>query len=291
MKPASFNYVRAESVGHAVHTLADAGGDGKILAGGQSLMPMMNFRLVKPSVLVDINRIPGLDRVEKRGERIALGALVRHRMTAEDPIIAEHVPVLHYAMKHVAHLTVRNRGTFCGSVCHADPAAEMPMMSLLLNGLVHIHSAQGERHVPASEFFIGSLMTVLEPDELATEIEIDVLPRGTGWAFEEFARRHGDYALAAVAVTMMRKEGLASDVRIAMMGVGDMPMRLSEVEAMLEGRVIDQPLVDNAVDMIRQQIEPNSDLNASSDYRRHLAGALARRALSDAWARTEARAS
>lgn len=291
MKPASFKYVRAESVDHAVHALAGAGGDGKILAGGQSLMPMMNFRLVKPSVLVDINRIPGLDRVEKRGERITLGALVRHRMTAEDPIIAEHIPVLHYAMKHVAHLTVRNRGTFCGSVCHADPAAEMPMMSLLLNGLVRIRSSQGERQVPAGEFFVGSLMTVLEPDELVTGIEIDVLPRGTGWAFEEFARRHGDYALAAVAATMMQKDGRASDVRVVMMGVGDMPMRLPDVEAMLEGHEIDQPLIDGAVDMIREQIEPNSDLNASSDYRRHLAGALARRALSDAWARTETCAS
>jgi CO/xanthine dehydrogenase FAD-binding subunit len=288
MKPASFEYVRAESVEHAVHALARAGGDGKILAGGQSLMPMMNFRLVKPSVLVDINRIPDLDRIEKRGNRIALGALVRHRMTAEDGIIAEHVPVLHHAMKHVAHLTVRNRGTFCGSVCHADPAAEMPMMSLLLNGLIHIQSSQGERKVPAREFFVGSLMTVLEPDELVTGIEIDVLPRGTGWAFEEFARRHGDYALAAVAVTMMRRDGLSSDVRVALMGVGDMPMRLSGVEEMLEGREISPPLIREAVEMIRAQIEPNTDLNASADYRRHLAGALARRALSDAWARAEA---
>lgn len=291
MKPASFDYVRAESVDHAVHALAGAGGDGKILAGGQSLMPMMNFRLVKPSVLVDINSIPGLDRIEKRDNRISLGALVRHRMTAEDSIIAEHVPVLHYAMKHVAHLTVRNRGTFCGSVCHADPAAEMPMMSLLLNGLVHIRSSQGERQVPVSEFFVGSLITVLEPDELVTGIEIDVLPPSTGWAFEEFARRHGDYALAAVAVTMMRKDGLVSDVRVALMGVGDMPMRLPAVEAMLEGREINDPLIDRTVEMIREQIEPNSDLNASSDYRRHLAGALARRALSDAWARTEVRPS
>lgn len=291
MKPASFDYVRAESVDHAVHALAGAGGDGKILAGGQSLMPMMNFRLVKPSVLVDINCIPGFDRIERRGDRIALGALVRHRMTAEDLIVAEHVPVLHHAMKHVAHLTVRNRGTFCGSVCHADPAAEMPMMSLLLNGLIRIRSSQGERQVSASEFFVGSLMTVLEPDELVTGIEIDVLPRGVGWAFEEFARRHGDYALAAVAVTMMRKDGLARDVRVALMGVGDMPMRLSEVEATLEGREINQPLITEAVEMIREQIEPNSDLNASAEYRRHLAGALARRALSDAWARAEVGAS
>jgi carbon-monoxide dehydrogenase medium subunit len=209
-------------------------------------------------------------------------------MTAEDPVIAERVPVLHHAMKHVAHLTVRNRGTFCGSVCHADPAAEMPMMSLLLNGVIHIRSPQGERQVPASEFFVGSLMTVLEADELVTRIEIDVLPPGAGWAFEEFARRHGDYALAAVAVTMGRTDSLASDVRIALMGVGDMPMRLPEVEAMLEGREINQPLVHEAVEMIREQIEPSSDLNASADYRRHLAGALARRALSDAWARAEA---
>jgi CO/xanthine dehydrogenase FAD-binding subunit len=291
MKPASFDYVRAESVDHAVHALAGAGGDGKVLAGGQSLMPMMNFRLVKPSVLVDINRIPGLDLIERRGDRIALGALVRHRMTAADPVIAEHVPVLHHAMKHVAHLTVRNRGTFCGSVCHADPAAEMPMMSLLLNGLVQIWSPKGGRQVPANEFFVGSLMTVLEADELVTGIEIDVLPHGIGWAFEEFARRHGDYALAAVAVTMERKNNLASDVRLALMGVGDMPMRLPEVEAMLEGREINQPLIHAAVEMIREQIEPNSDLNASADYRRHLAGALGRRALSDAWARAEAGAS
>lgn len=287
MKPASFDYVRAESIEHAVQMLAQAGGDGKIIAGGQSLMPMMNFRLVKPSVLVDINLIPGLDRIEQRGDRLALGALVRHRITAADALIASRIPVLHHAMKHVAHLTVRNRGTFCGSVCHADPAAEMPMMTLLLNGLIHVSSERGPRAVAAQDFFVSSLVTSLAPDEMVTEIEVDTLPPRTGWAFEEFARRHGDYALAAVAVTMARRDDVASETRIALMGVGEMPMRMPELEAMIDGRNLSDTLIDEVVEALRSQIAPNSDLNGSSDYRRHLAGALARRALSDAWSRAD----
>lgn len=285
MKPAAFDYVRAESVQQAVQVLAGAGGDGKIIAGGQSLMPMMNFRLVKPSVLVDINRIAGLDRIEQRGSRISVGALVRHRMTASDPLIAESVPVLHHAMKHVAHLTVRNRGTFCGSLCHADPAAEMPMMAQLLNAEMHIVSPAGERSLSAKAFFTGSLVTALEADELVTEVEIDALAPGTGWGFEEFARRHGDYALAAVAVTMLRRDGVASDVRVGVMGVGEMAERVGEVETLLEGQSFQGKLVDKAVNALRDVVEPNSDLHASADYRRHLCGELMRRALSDAWTR------
>ena len=285
MKPAAFDYVRAESVQQAVQVLAGAGGDGKIIAGGQSLMPMMNFRLVKPSVLVDINRIAGLDRIERRGSRISVGALVRHRMTASDRLIAENVPVLHHAMKHVAHLTVRNRGTFCGSLCHADPAAEMPMMAQLLNAEMHIVSPAGERSLSAKAFFTGSLVTALEADELVTEVEIDALAPGTGWGFEEFARRHGDYALAAVAVTMLRRDGVASDVRVGVMGVGEMAARVGEVETLLEGQSFQGKLVDKAVNALRDVVEPNSDLHASADYRRHLCGELMRRALSDAWTR------
>src|SRR5271165_2076702 len=193
MKPAAFRYVRAESVEHAVQILAEAGGEAKIIAGGQSLMPMMNFRLVKPSVLVDINRIPALDSIETREDKVLIGALVRHRTTATDPFIAQHIPLLTHAMKYVAHLTVRNRGTFCGSVCHADPAAEMPMMTLLLNGIIHIASSSGERTVQAKDFFIGSLITELESGEMVTRVELETPLRGTGWGFEEFSRRHGDY--------------------------------------------------------------------------------------------------
>ncbi|MFG1238371.1 xanthine dehydrogenase family protein subunit M [Xanthobacter autotrophicus DSM 597] len=287
MKPARFDYVRAESIAHAVEVLAGAGGDGKVLAGGQSLMPMMNFRLVKPSVLVDINRIPDLDRITLAADALRLGALVRHRLTAEDALVARHIPVLHAAMKHVAHLTVRNRGTFCGSVCHADPAAEMPMMTLLLDGTIHIASPHSARAMPARDFLTGSLATALEPDEMVTAVDLAIPADGTGWAFEEFSRRHGDYALAAVAVLMRRTDGRARDVRIAMMGIADTAVRLTEVEATLEGSAGTPAAFDEAAALLQASIAPNSDLNASADYRRHLAGALARRALADAWNRAD----
>ena len=285
MKPARFDYVRAESIAHAMEALAGAGGDGKVLAGGQSLMPMMNFRLVKPSVLVDINRIPGLDRITHEAGVLRLGALVRHRVTAEDALVARHIPVLHAAMKHVAHLTVRNRGTFCGSVCHADPAAEMPMMTLLLDGTVHIASPRGDRTMAARDFLVGSLSTALEPDEMAVAVDLAIPADGTGWAFEEFSRRHGDYALAAIAVLMARADGRMRNVRIAMMGIADTAVRFADVETALEGREGTPAAFDEAAALLQAAIQPNSDLNASADYRRHLAGALARRALAEAWQR------
>ena len=287
MKPVAFDYVRAHSVGEALAALASAGGEGKVIAGGQSLMPMMNFRMVRPFVLVDINRIPGLDRIEERSDRLHVGALVRHRMTASDPLIGRHLPVLHAVMENVAHLTVRNRGTFCGSVCHADPAAEMPMMTLLLNGGVHVASPRGERVVAARDFLLSSLTTALEGDEMVTGIALDKLPPGTGWGFEEFARRHGDYALAAVVATMERQDGRARNVRVAVMGVGDTAARLPGVEAVLEGQAVDEDVIAGAVGRLRVDIEPNSDLNGSADYRRHLAGVLAARVFSAAWARAE----
>lgn len=285
MKPAPFDFVRPSTIAEVGQALASAGGDGKIIAGGQSLMPMINFRLVKPSVLVDINGIPSLSRIESMGDRVRLGATVRHYMTATDPLIKDRIPVLHEAMHHVAHLTVRNRGTFCGSVCHADPAAEMPMMTLLLNGQITAHSVRGERQIAASEFFTGSLMNSLSEDEFATSIEIDTLPSDTGWGFEEFAKRHGDFALSCVATTMRLRNGAASDVRFGMMGVGETPLRLGAVEALIEGREVTARLVDEVVELLNDTLQPNTDLHASSDYRRHLSCALARRALDAAWQR------
>lgn len=289
MKPAPFDYVRAESVEHAVATLVSAGAEAKIIAGGQSLMPMINFRLVKPSVLLDINAIPGLDRIEDLCDRLRLGALVRHRMTAADPVIARAVPVLHETMKNVAHLTVRNRGTFCGSVCHADPAAEMPMMALLLDGEVHIAGPAGARMLAASEFLTGSLTNALAADEMVTAIEIAKPGPGTGWGFAEFARRHGDYALAAVAVLLDRVEGVARNVRIAVMGVGEIASRVAAAEAALEGAAPTSPLIAEAVAALRGSVEPMSDTSASADYRRHLVGVLAARVIAEAWARAEER--
>ena len=289
MKPASFDYFAASTVADAAEALASAGGDGKIIAGGQSLMPMINFRLVKPTVLIDINRIPGLDRIELRGARLKIGATVRHYMTATDDLIEQHVPILHDAMHHVAHMTVRNRGTFCGSVCHADPAAEMPMMTLLLDGTIIAASIRGERQIPAPEFFVGSLMNALEPDEFVTAIEIDTLSPDTGWGFEEFSKRHGDFALACVATTMRIVDGVARDVRFGMMGVGETPLRLVEIQKLVEGNALSEDVLDRVAETLSGVLTPNTDIHASADYRRHLSGALARRALRNAWARAGTR--
>ena len=265
--------------------LAAAGSDGKIIAGGQSLMPMINFRLVRPAVLVDINGIPGLDRIEDRGDRLRLGALVRHRMTASDAAIARDIPVLHAAIQNVAHLTVRNRGTFCGSVCHADPAAEMPMMALLLDGVVRIAGPSGERAIAVGDFLTGSLTNALDPEEMVTAIDIAKPAPGTGWGFAEFARRHGDYALAAVTVLIERVDGAARNVRIAVMGVGEIASRVGSAEAALEGREPTAAVIAEAVAALRSAIEPMSDLSASADYRRHLAGTLAAKVIAQAWER------
>jgi len=285
MKPAPFNYLSAKTVAEAAQALAASGGDGKIIAGGQSLMPMINFRLVKPSILIDINRIAGLEHIDLNGGRLTIGATVRHYMTATSGLIEQHIPILHEAMHHVAHMTVRNRGTFCGSVCHADPAAEMPMMTLLLDGAITATSVRGERQIPASEFFTGSLMNALEPDEFVTSIEIDTLPPGTGWGFEEFSKRHGDFALACVATTMRVFDGAASDVRFAMMGVGETPLRLVEIERLVEGNALSDALLDKVAETLSNILNPNTDIHASADYRRHLSGALAKRALRLAWKR------
>jgi len=285
VKPAPFTYLAARSLDQALAALAGADGDGKVLAGGQSLMPMMNFRLVRPSVLVDINRIPGLDGIEERDGRLSLGALVRHCTTASHPLIAARLPIVAEAMTHVAHFTVRNRGTFVGSVCHADPAGEMPMMALLLDAEIRAASVRGERMIAAADFFFGSLTTALEPDEMAVGVDIPVPPSGTGWGFEEFARRHGDYALAAVGVLVERRSGLARNVRIAVIGAGDAPCRVAGAEASFEGSDGSAAALDAAVAALREAIDPNADLNASSDFRRHLLGVLARRALAAAWDR------
>ncbi len=285
MKPAQFDYAAPKTIEEAAALLAASNGDGKIIAGGQSLMPMINFRLVKPAILIDINRIEGLDRIELEGNRVRIGATVRHCRTATDPLISEHLPVVHEAMHHVAHMTVRNRGTFCGSVAHADPAAEMPMMTRFLDGTIVAFSVRGERRIPAAEFFVGSLVNSLEPDELVTAVEIDAIPPDAGWGFEEFAKRHGDFALACFATTLRAVGGRAKDVRVGMMGVGETPMRLREIEDIVDGTDVSDMMLDEVAKRLTDILTPNTDIHASADYRRHLSGVLARRALRAAWGR------
>jgi CO/xanthine dehydrogenase FAD-binding subunit len=285
MKPAAFDYVLAESIDAAVAALAAAGGDAKILAGGQSLVPMLNFRLLRPATLVDINRIPDLAFIEERADHIVIGALTRHYRLETSPIMAEHLPVVTEAMRHVAHLAIRNRGTIGGSLSHADPAAELPMLALLLDATLHVVSYAGLREVPARDFFLGPLTVALAADEMVTHVTIPKPPPTTGWGFAEVARRSGDFALAAVAATLTLRDGRICAARIAMTGIDETAKRADEAEALLAGRKLTPDLIDAAIAAVRAAVNPPSDLHASSDYRRHLVGVLAGRALADAWRR------
>jgi CO/xanthine dehydrogenase FAD-binding subunit len=287
MKPAAFDYVVAESIDAAVAALATADGEAKILAGGQSLVPMLNFRLLRPSVLVDINRIPDLAFIEEAAEAIIIGALTRHHRLETSPVIARHLPVLTEAMRHVAHLAIRNRGTIGGSLSHADPAAELPMLALLLDATLHLVSPSGPRAVPARDFFLGPLTVDLAPDEMLTRVVLPKLPAATGWGFVEVARRSGDFALAAVAATLTLRDGAIAEARIAMTGVDETAKRASEAEALLVGRALTPDLIAAAVASVRASVNPPTDLHASADYRRHLVSVLAGRALADAWRRAE----
>jgi CO/xanthine dehydrogenase FAD-binding subunit len=285
MKPPAFDYIAADSIAMAVAALAAAGDDAKIIAGGQSLVPMLNFRMLRPSILVDINRIAGLDVIEETSGAIRIGALTRHYQLETSPLIARHLPVLSCAMTHVAHLAIRNRGTIGGSLAHADPAAELPMMALLLDAELRVASASGERKVAARDFFLGALTVDLAPGEILTGIVLPKLPPRTGWGFEEVARRHGDFALAAVAATVTVSGGAIEQARIALTGVGPTALRATEAEGLLIGHALEPDLTNRVIEAVRATIEPETDLHASSDYRRHLAGVLTGRAFAAAWHR------
>lgn len=290
MKPASFDYIAADSVEGAVAALAAAGADAKIIAGGQSLVPMLNFRLLRPSALIDINRIAGLSFITETENDIRVGALTRHHQLEISPIIVRHLPILSCAMTHVAHLAIRNRGTIGGSLSHGDPAAELPMLALLLNAELHIASAAGRRTVAARDFFLDALTVDLAAGDIVTEIALPKLPPKTGWGFEEVARRHGDFALAAAAVTLTVSGGTIAEARIALTGVGPTALRATEAEALLLGHALEKDLTGRTVEAVRAAIDPDTDLHASADYRRHLTGVLAGRALAAAWRRAAASA-
>jgi CO/xanthine dehydrogenase FAD-binding subunit len=285
MKPAAFDYVVVDSLDMAAACLAEAGSDAKIIAGGQSLVPMLNFRLLKPAILVDINRVEGLAFIEEGETGIRIGALTRHHHLEISPVIARNFPIVASAMTHVAHLAIRNRGTIGGSLSHADPAAELPMLALLLDAELGITSAAGRRTVAARDFFRDALTVDLDDGEILAEILLPKLPPTTGWGFEEVARRAGDFALAAVAATLTLSGGVIAQGRIAIAGVGRTAQRVSEAEALLAGRRFDNALAAQLMGVVRACATPETDLHASSDYRRHLIGVLAARALDTAWRR------
>lgn len=288
MKPPAFDYVRPESVAQAIEALAQAGGDGKILAGGQSLMPMLNFRLLRPSVLIDINRIPSLDHIEAASDGVRIGALARHHTLETSPVIRAHFPVVTAAMAHVAHLAIRNRGTIGGSLAHSDPAAELPMLCVLLGAKLTVRNPDGVLTIDAADFHVGALTAALEETDLLEEIMFPYLPPGTGWGFEEVARRLGDFAIVAMGALVKLKDGRVSDARIAATGVGETPLRIAAAEDVLAGAVAaDDALLTRVRDAVMDGIDPGSDTHVSGDYRRHVAGALSRRVVSAAFARAQ----
>lgn len=288
MKPAPFEYYAPTTVEEALSYLAEYGYDAKVLAGGQSLVPMMNFRLVEPSVLVDLNNVPELAFI-KPGEDggLRLGAMVRHHRVETDPLVAEREPLLHETMPHIAFLQVRNRGTFGGSVSHADPSAELPSLSVALDGRFRLRSQNGERWVPAGEFFIGLFTTVLEPDELLVEVALPSLPVRSGWSFMEVARRPHDFALAGTAVVVsLDEDGRCEQARIVFLSAGESPMLAQRAAESLKGQTPTQEFIQAAAQIAAsEEIDPSSDIHATADFRRHLANVLCRRALEQAFQR------
>ena len=283
MKPARFDYVAPTTVDAAIEALRAAKGEGKILAGGQSLLPLLNFRMARPAVLVDLNGIKELSFIELRGDRLAIGALTRHREIEQSPLIASKLPVMAAAMRHVAHLAIRNRGTIGGSLSHADPAAELPMLSLFYSAELHVQGPEGRRTIAAEDFLVDALTNCLAPEEIVVEIEFPMLQHD-GWAFEEVARRFGDFALASIAVSVRRSGTRMDDARVAVMGVADTPLRLRQVEGKLGAIGIDDRTPDRFAEFVTSSVSANGDLHASAEYRQHLLGQLARRAMQTALA-------
>lgn len=279
MKPALFDYHTPASLDEAIALLARVEG-AMILAGGQSLIPAMNMRLASPAALIDIQRIPGLSSIGIANGMITVGAMVRHRQLELDPAVHSANPLIREAMAHVAHVPIRNRGTVVGSLCHADAAAEMPMLLLLLGGSVVARSPAGTRVIPAAEFFAFHMTTTRNPDEIIVEAKFPALRPGTGYAFEEFTRRHGDYAIAAVGATLSKaRDGTVASVALAACGVSSRPVLLSAAQAVLEGRALTKQTLDDAGRAAAGAVTAGDDIHATAAYRKHLAGVLVKRAV------------
>ena len=272
MIPAPFEYVRAGSAAEAISLIGQHGDEAKFLAGGHSLLPLMKLRLAQPSVLVDIGRVDDLSYIRDAGDHIAIGALTRHMDVEQSPVLAEHVPLLAHAAGHVGDPQVRHRGTIGGSIAHSDPASDLPATTLALGATYVAQGPNGTREIPAGEFFHGFLQTALEPDEMLTEIRVPKM-NGAGWSFQKFNRRAQDWAIVGVAA--WRRNG---DSGVALVNMGSVPILASSVSSALAGGAS----IADAAEQAAAEAEPQSDLNATPEYRVHLANVLVRRALEQA---------
>lgn len=289
MKPAPFKYHAPATVDEALALLAKYGYEGKVLAGGQSLIPMMNFRLAQPGALVDLNNVSELFFIRPdRDGSVRIGAMTRERQVEHDPLIAEAAPLVHAAMPMIAYPQIRTRGTFGGCLAHADPSAELPAVSVALKARMRVRGQRAERWVPADQFFQGFFTTVLGPDELLVEIALPPMPRNSGWSFMEVARRHHDFALVGVAAIVILNEAKAicQEARLVFFSVGEGPVQASHAVQVLQGQAPTAEAIREAAEAAaRDDVDPTTDINASADYRRHLVGVLGRRALTEAFDR------
>ena len=289
MKPGDFTLHRPRTLDEALALLARHD-DAKPLAGGQSLVPLLNFRLARPEHLIDLDGLARLGELRRTAAGLSIGAMVRQRQAERSPAVAADCPLLTAALPWVAHPPIRNRGTVGGSIAHADPAAELPAVVRALDGTLRAASTRGTREIPAADFFRTHLTSALEPDELLIEIDVPRAPASTGAAYLEVSRRHGDFALAGAAVQVtLAPDGAVEEARICLSGVGEAPHRCAEAERLLAGRHLDDALARAAGDAAREGLQPTGDLHASAAYRRDVAGTLVERALPRAAAAAAAR--
>jgi carbon-monoxide dehydrogenase medium subunit len=282
MKPAAFEYRRPETLEAALALLADSGPQAKILAGGQSLVPMMNFRVARPDRLIDINRVAGLDGIHVDGDSLVIGAMARHRAVKESEVVAGAAPIIPAAYEWVAHRTIRNRGTLGGNLCHADPASEMPMLMQLLDAQLVVRSFDSARTVAASDFFRGVYETALEPDEMLVEIRIPLVPKGWGFGFHEVCLRKGDFAFCCAAALMKVSGGRVEKVSLAIGGLDSTALRLRDAEKALVGKLATPDAFAEATADATRKLQIVGDRRTPEEYRRDLALSLTRRALQDA---------
>jgi carbon-monoxide dehydrogenase medium subunit len=288
MKLPPFGYACPATIAEAVDLLTAHGGEAKPLAGGQSLMPMMAFRVVLPTLLVDLRKIPDIRRIEITDEGVRLGAMVRWRDILDDVRFAKAHPLLVAAVSHVAHYQIRNRGTVGGSLAHADPAAELPGIAVTCDAQISAIGKDGGRTIAAADFFVGALSTALKPDEIITQIKFPAWPPGRRFAFQEFARRRGDFAISGAALYYdLDQAGNAIDSHVGIIGVSDRPQRLSAVETVLNDRKIDDAAITAAAEAAASAVSPQDDIHASASYRRSLTGTMVERALKIAAGRTQ----
>jgi carbon-monoxide dehydrogenase medium subunit len=285
MKLPPFEYACPASVKEAVALLTSHKGDAKVLAGGQSLMPMMAFRVAQPSLLVDLRKLPGLKEIKIGADGVRIGALVRWRDILDDARLKAAHPLLREAVSHVAHYQIRNRGTVGGSLAHADPASEMPGIAQTCEAEISVTGKNGVRIVKAKDFLKGALTTALEPDEIVTEVHLPAWPAARRWGFQEFARRRGDFAMSGIALYYDLDGGKASNAHIGVFGVGDHAHRLAKAEAALNGHAVDDALAVKVGEAASAEVDPQEDIHASAAYRRALTGTLCERALKAAVAR------